>query len=66
VPIVPRIGAYKQIFGGEADAANMLTAALDAAVVHGVLPEVGNLQVWLAGATSQLAAQLEAGKLIKR
>lgn len=57
---------YKQIFGGEADPALMLTATLEAQVLHGLLKEVQDLQVWLAGAASQMATQLEAQGLIKR
>jgi hypothetical protein len=57
---------YKQIFGGEADPASMLTAALDAPILHGLLKQVQHLQIWLAGAASAMATQLHESKLIAR
>ena len=57
---------YKNIFGGEADAAGMLTAALEAPILQAALKEAQQIQIWLAGAASDFAKQLEKGKLIKR
>jgi hypothetical protein len=57
---------YKNIFGGEADPAGMLTAALEAPILNGALKEVQHIQIWLAGAASDLTTELQKGKLIVR
>lgn len=57
---------YRQIFGGEAEDGSMLTAALDAKVLPAALEEVRNLQIWLAGAASEMALKLESSSLLLR
>jgi len=57
---------YRQIFGGEPDPALMLTAVLESSTITNALKELRGLQNWIATASSQIATQLHAAKLIKR
>lgn len=57
---------YKQIFGGEAQAGIMMTAVLEASVLHGMLDELKHMQNWVARAASDLAKDLEKERLIMR